>query len=148
MNASTDARPWYACGLSFECTRCGRCCGGAPGYVWVTPEEVARLAAHVGLSEEEFQRRHTRRVGYGLSLPEKPGGDCEFLERLADGTSRCTVHPVRPVQCRTWPFWKSNLRSPEAWARVAADCPGIGHGPVHPLPVIDAALADNGSRPL
>ncbi len=148
MNGPDTPREWYAQGLRFECTLCGRCCSGAPGYVWVTPEDIERLGAHFGLTPGEFETRHTRRVGYGVSLLEKPGGDCEFLQRLADGTTRCTVHKLRPVQCRTWPFWKSNLRSPQSWERTAAECPGIGRGLVHPLPVMQAALHDNGDRPL
>ena len=43
----TDAdRVWYDAGLKFQCTRCGACCTGAPGYVWVNGEEIARLAAY------------------------------------------------------------------------------------------------------
>ena len=29
-----DSGPWYADGLSFECTMCGNCCTGPPGAVW------------------------------------------------------------------------------------------------------------------
>ena len=38
-NHDTPRQPsdaWYAEeGLAFECTGCGDCCTGAPGYVWV-----------------------------------------------------------------------------------------------------------------
>ena len=44
--STPDPEPtWYQDGLAFECTRCGACCTGAPGYVWVNDEEIARLAA-------------------------------------------------------------------------------------------------------
>ena len=33
---TADSPEWYRDGLRFECTRCGACCTGAPGYVWVT----------------------------------------------------------------------------------------------------------------
>lgn len=148
VSASDTPALWCADALRFECTLCGRCCSGAPGYVWVTPDDIDRLAAHLRLTPSDFQQRHTRRLGYGISLLERPNGDCEFLRRLDDGTTRCTIHALRPVQCRTWPFWKSNLRSPQSWQRTATDCPGIGRGPVHPLPVIEAALRENGDRPL
>ncbi|MCK4341249.1 MAG: YkgJ family cysteine cluster protein [Phycisphaerae bacterium] len=146
--SGSGTAPWYAKGLRFACTRCGNCCSGASGFVWVGPTEIERIAAYLGLSVEAFHRKHLRRAGWGRSLLEKPNGDCEFLERRPDGTTGCLIHPVRPIQCRTWPFWKSNLESPEAWKRTAAGCPGIGRSEAYPLPIIKAALQDNGRRPL
>jgi uncharacterized protein len=140
--------PWYADGLCFTCTQCGACCSGAPGYVWVDQDEAAKIAAQLALPIAQFMRKHVRRVGLRLSLLEKPGGDCEFLQRRPDGKTTCAIHAVRPVQCRTWPFWKSNVTSAGDWAKTAADCPGMNQGQHHPLPVIQAALAENGRRPL
>jgi Fe-S-cluster containining protein len=148
VSDSADATPWYADGLCFSCTQCGNCCSGAPGHVWVTTAEIERIAAFCNLTVEDFSRRHLRRVGFGRSLLELPGGDCEFLDRLPDGKTQCRIHPVRPVQCRTWPFWKSNLSTPGDWQSAATGCPGINRGEHHPLPVIQAALRDNGRRPL
>ena len=140
--------PWYAEGLAFDCTRCGNCCSGAPGHVWVTAHEIRRIAAHCGVRVAEFCRKHVRRIGFGHSLLELPGGDCEFLERLSGGTTACRLHSVRPTQCRTWPFWKSNLESCESWTRTGADCPGINRGAHLPFPMIQALLTENGRRPL
>lgn len=148
MTAPGLVRPWYADGLRFACTQCGRCCSGAPGYVWVTSSEIQAIAEHLRVAVEEFAARHVRRAGRGHSLLELADGDCEFLERFPDGTTRCRIHAVRPVQCRTWPFWKSNLGSPRVWQQVAKNCPGIEQGPLHPLPAIQAALKENGGRPL
>ncbi len=148
VSASESQLPWYAAGLRFACTQCGRCCSGAPGHVWVVAEDIDRLAAHLGLSPAEFNRRHVRRVGLGRSLLERRGGDCEFLARDGDGLTRCLIHPVRPVQCRTWPFWRSNVESAEDWQATARDCPGIGRGSTHTLAVIQEALRHNGDRPL
>ena len=39
--------PWYADGLNFTCTQCGNCCTGGPGFVWISREEIVRLAAHL-----------------------------------------------------------------------------------------------------
>lgn len=139
----TISPPWYHEGLRFSCTRCGRCCGGAPGFVWVSPDEIRAIAAALGLSVEEFTRRHTRRLGLRRSLNEFDNGDCEFLARDEDGRARCTIHAQRPLQCRTWPFWRSNLRSRQAWERTARGCPGMNQGEHHPLPVIQQALERN-----
>jgi uncharacterized protein len=45
----------------------------------------------------------------------------------------CTVYPVRPKQCRTWPFWESNLQSPDDWNRTAEGCPGCNRGDLIPV---------------
>lgn len=117
-------QPWYRDGLAFECTRCGACCTGAPGYVWVSPDEIEALARFRGQSTEQFSTRFVRRVGDHFSLIERPGGDCIFW----DPKEGCTVYAARPVQCRTWPFWPENVESPESWAAVRRACPGSGQG--------------------
>ncbi|HXG10362.1 MAG TPA: YkgJ family cysteine cluster protein [Gemmataceae bacterium] len=117
-------QPWYQNGLRFRCTRCGHCCTGAPGYVWVNDEEVAAIAAFLGEPVPETQAVYTRRAGRGRSLREKANGDCVFYDRARG----CTIYPVRPRQCRTWPFWESNVATPEAWEQTCRICPGAGRG--------------------
>lgn len=117
--------PWYQEGLKFQCTQCGNCCTGAPGVVWVNDEELQQLADFLGKSIGEVRLMHTRRIGNRVSLTEYANGDCVFF----DGQSRrCTVYPVRPRQCRSWPFWDSNLASPEDWKETQQHCPGAGCG--------------------
>lgn len=137
MSANDTEAPWYRDGLNFECTRCGACCTGAPGYVWVDDEEIARLAAYRQESVAHFSKKWVRRVGGRLSLIEKPGGDCVFWDRNAG----CTVYPARPVQCQTWPFWSENIETPEAWAAVERACPGSGKGQWFSLEEIRASAA-------
>ena len=133
----SDDDPWYREGLAFTCTRCGACCTGAPGYVWVNPEEIARLAEHRGEKVDDFSRKFVRRVGNRFSLTERPGGDCIFWDRQAG----CTVYNARPVQCRTWPFWPENIASPEDWESVTAICPGSGQGQIFSVEEIRATAA-------
>lgn len=137
MRASDSEPPWYRDGLSFECTRCGACCTGAPGYVWVNAEEIARLAAFRGEPVAAFSRKFVRRVGDAYSLIERPGGDCIFWDK----SSGCTVYPARPVQCRTWPFWPENLETPDDWENVKGICPGSGRGQWFSLEEIQASAA-------
>ncbi len=148
VSAPGAAQPWYADGLRFECTRCGACCDGAPGHVWVSIPDCQRIAAALDLAPPQFTTRHVRRVGTRLSLLEEQNGDCEFLVHDQGGGTKCAIHQVRPVQCRTWPFGQSNLASRDAWRAAARGCPGINTGPRHALSVIQAALEANGDLPL
>jgi Fe-S-cluster containining protein len=130
-------QPWYSAGLRFECTQCGDCCTGAPGFVWVNDAEIAALAALVGEPDvEQFEDKYVRKVGIRKSLREFPNGDCVFF----DGeTRKCTVYGARPRQCKTWPFWDSNLKSPEEWQRTCEVCPGSGKGKLYNLETIETA---------
>jgi Fe-S-cluster containining protein len=124
------SEPWYKDGLQFTCTRCGNCCTGAPGFVWVTDEELEALADFLGEPVEQVRKLYARptNTDRGPTLREKSNGDCVFYDRQKG----CTVYPVRPRQCRTWPFWESNLSSPEAWQETCSVCPGSGHGELIP----------------
>ncbi|NBV45122.1 MAG: YkgJ family cysteine cluster protein [Planctomycetia bacterium] len=128
--ADVNDQVWYADGLRFSCTQCGDCCTGGEGYVWVNQEEIDACARRLGMPVAEFETLHVRRVGIRRSLRERPGGDCVLLDAI---TRRCTVYSERPRQCRTWPFWDSNLRTPEDWAEAAAACPGCNRGQLVPL---------------
>lgn len=147
IHSKSDREPWYAGGLNFTCTQCGNCCGGAPGFVWVDREDIVRIAAYLKITPEEMVERHCRTIGGRISLNEGPGPgsdyDCVFLReeqratRPGTGDGRrvevkrrfCSVYPVRPLQCRTWPFWRENLSSRRAWDHAAHRCHGMGHGP-------------------
>jgi Fe-S-cluster containining protein len=116
--------PWYADGLAFRCTRCGKCCTGQPGFVWVNDDELRDIAEFRGEEVAEAEAQYTRLVGRRRSLREKPNHDCIFWDSLAG----CTIYAVRPRQCRTWPFWESNVVTPEAWDQTREICPGAGSG--------------------
>ncbi len=124
---------WYQDGLRFECTQCGNCCTGEPGNVWLTPHETARLAERLGLSLADFERDYTEEVGVRRSLLERDNGDCVILDAE---TRLCRAYEDRPRQCATWPFWESNIATPEAWEETCRVCPGSGQGPLVPLSTI------------
>lgn len=129
---------WYAEGLKFKCTGCGKCCTGAPGYVWVSLEEMEEIAAFLNISLKEFMRLYVRRVGQRYSLIEsKKTFDCVFLK-----DRQCRVYGARPKQCRTFPWWQANLKSPEAWQKAAETCEGISEdAPVVPFETIEDQLS-------
>ncbi|MCA9053922.1 MAG: YkgJ family cysteine cluster protein, partial [Planctomycetaceae bacterium] len=116
-------------------SQCGDCCTGAPGYVWVNKDEIAALAAISGAEDvEDFEREYVRRVGVRKSLREFPNGDCVFFDSQS---RRCSVYEARPRQCRTWPFWDSNIRTPAAWEATCEACPGSGKGQLYQLEEIE-----------
>ena len=121
---------WYSKGLRFECSQCGDCCTGAEGYVWVNQAEIDAMSARMQMTPEVFEKHFVRRVGVRRSLTERPGGDCVLLDAETRG---CTVYEDRPRQCRTWPFWNSNLKSEAAWDEAAESCPGCNQGDLVPL---------------
>jgi Fe-S-cluster containining protein len=149
LEVLTSSEPWYAEGLRFTCTQCGNCCTGGPGYVWISEEEVGRLADFLKITPRQVLSRHCRKVGERWTLNEqrrRDGNyDCVFLteidaprpagaKELKPGQSiplkrrGCSIYPVRPLQCRTWPFWNSNLGSREMWDQAGKKCPGLGRG--------------------
>ena len=108
--------PWYRgrTGLLVHAMR--RCCTGAPGYVWVSPEEIARLAEFRGqtvqrvlrqvrpegrapLQPDRKARRRLHFLGqerrlHGLSGPAGPMPDLAVLARKcrdAGGMGPCSI---------------------------------------------------------
>ena len=121
---------WYSGGLRFECTQCGDCCSGSEGYVWVNQEEIDAMSQRIGMEPSAFEAEFVKRVGVRRTLKERPGGDCVLLD---EKTRKCTAYEERPRQCKTWPFWGSNIRTPEAWQEAATACPGCNNGNLVPL---------------
>jgi len=122
---------WFARGLRFECSACGKCCsnhGDGYEFVWSRHEERVALARHFGVSLEEFEQTWCESVEHGAEPSFKSRGQaCIFLQ---DG--RCSVYALRPSQCRTFPFWPELLVDEDTWQRdVASFCPGVGQGPLH-----------------
>ena len=125
---------WYEDGLEFSCTQCGKCCSGLPGTVTVDDAEVTALAARIEVSEATFRSQYTRNMSDGtVSLREKSNYDCVFYGR----GHGCLVYEDRPTQCRTWPFWKSIVETPESWAEEAQSCPGMNSGRLYTLDEIE-----------
>lgn len=130
---------WYKKGLNFKCTGCGRCCSGAPGYVWVSEEEINEMATHLKMDLDQFVKKYIRIVGDRVSLIERrlgPDFECVFLKG-----KQCMIYEVRPKQCKTFPWWPQNLESKKAWDEVALECEGINPlAPLIPLEIIESEL--------
>lgn len=134
-----EENPWYAKGLRFKCTECGKCCTGSPGYVWVSEEEIKQIATYLNLSIKEFTMRYVRKVDKRFSLTEcKESYDCVFLKEK----KKCQIYPVRPKQCRTFPFWTQHLKNDREWKEAATFCEGINaDAPIISYEIIKEQLA-------
>jgi Fe-S-cluster containining protein len=106
--------------------------------VYATAAEVERIAAHLAMTPAAFRRAHVERLDGHETIRLTSDGDCSLWR---DG---CTVYPVRPRQCRTYPFWPEFLRTPTAWEREATACEGMGQGERHSLVQIRAVLRGRG----
>jgi len=120
--APPGTKPWYARGLRFTCTGCGKCCtrNGKYEAVYLARGEARRIAAHLGLSAAAFRRRYTYRENGFTLLRFTEEGACVFLR-----DSLCGIYDVRPAQCRTFPFWPENLDRKVWKEEIAPICEGI-----------------------
>jgi uncharacterized protein len=124
---------WFNEGVRFSCQPgCVRCCGGAPGDVYVNEQDIRNIAAQLNMPAEDFDNTHVRHYSSGkMSLMEKRNGDCVLLQN-----NGCSVYSVRPQQCRDYPFWPEVMKSPFAWLKEAVRCPGINVGEHYDAPKI------------
>ena len=127
--------------LCFECTLCGECCKvrGVYAHVYVERAEVRSLAKHLGVTVREFRLRFTYKDHLGWTQLRFEEDRCVFLD---PDTDHCSVHAERPVQCRTFPFWRDLVAGGDWTEEARALCEGVGRGPVHDKHVIEALMRE------
>jgi len=133
-----DDNKWYIAGLHFECMQCGACCAGPDeGYIWVTKPEIALIGKYLNEPAEQLWGKYIKRMGKRATILEKPvSKDCIFLTNT-DGKLGCAIYPVRPNQCRTWPFWQDNLATADHWKLASLKCRGINRGKLYSFEEIE-----------
>lgn len=95
-----------------------------PGFVFFTHDELQAMSDHLGLSVAEFQMEFRVKWDPGAErweIEAKSGYGCPLL----DPARGCRVHPVKPVQCQTFPFWDELLDDDVAWVTAKGYCPGM-----------------------
>jgi len=108
---------------SDACHTCeGRCCTGESGYIYVTPQEIEKIAKLLELSVNDFVIKYLYKKGYKYSIKENRidvSYECAFYDRATNG---CQIYEARPSQCITFPFWDYfKTRVDE----LKEECPGI-----------------------
>jgi Fe-S-cluster containining protein len=139
--------PFYSEGLRFSCTRCSSCCRHDPGFVFLSRNDAEVLAKHHGLGYSSFIAAYCRWIPAGgvemLSLKERSNYDCLFW-----GNDGCSVYADRPLQCRTFPFWRTVVASEDAWRATAVDCPGMNGGILYGKEDIEELLSLRDADPI
>jgi hypothetical protein len=112
-------------GLRFQCQPgCTACCE-QKGFVYLTEADIARAADFLSLTPREFEKKYVYRTRHRMRLRVPRKSNCHFLR---DGG--CSIHPGKPTQCRTFPFWPELIHVWGEWKKTARYCPGIGVGPL------------------
>ncbi len=114
--------------FSFDTNACfscnGACCRGESGYIWVDRKEIEAIASYLQMSSERFIEDFLKKEGYRYSLKEfKKGGEyfCIFFDEEKNG---CSIYPVRPKQCSSYPFW-DRYKDEKYLHEVCKECKGI-----------------------
>ena len=106
------------------CSLCnGACCRGESGYVWLSKEEIVRIADFMRISKEKFLQYFCKKVRYRYTIKEyKKNGEyfCIFFE---EGRG-CQIYAVRPKQCKDYPFWE-RYKNGNNIDEVCQECRGI-----------------------
>lgn len=105
------------------CSTCqARCCTGESGYIYITNPEIESISEFLALDIKDFMQQYLYKNAYKYSIKERKFGDsyeCAFYDRESNG---CMIYEVRPLQCRTFPFWDYFKNRVD---ELKLECPGV-----------------------
>jgi len=109
------------------CSTCqGRCCTGESGYIFLNSKEMLEIASFLEMDVKDFAKKFLFAKGSRYSIKERKVADqyeCLFFNKEKNG---CTIYPVRPSQCRTFPFWNHFKEdTQELRVELQEECPGV-----------------------
>ncbi|MEI7542839.1 MAG: YkgJ family cysteine cluster protein [bacterium] len=104
--------------IDFTCQKCGDCCR-VDGYVFLKNDEAKAIIDYLEISKADFKKKFT---DWFLFLGTVLKLDAEGCCFLIDG--RCIIYPVRPLQCKTFPYWNRVLKSQKDWEYITTYCRG------------------------
>ena len=103
---------------TFKCRKCGECCKGYGG-TYLSDNDIDVISRYIDSDPKRFVDRYCNLSGNRPLLAQRKDGYCIFWDQ------RCTIHPVKPLMCRKWPFLESILIDSNNWLIMADSCPGI-----------------------
>ncbi len=95
------------------------------GEVYLTEQDLLRIATYIRVTPGDFEDRYVHREKYLLRLRKPSDRQCIFHK-----DNRCSIHAVKPTQCRVFPYWPEITESRDAWDETARYCPGMNKGPL------------------
>jgi uncharacterized protein len=118
-------------GLRFTCQPgCIACCD-QDGMVYLTEDDLVRAAKFTRMTARAFEKKYVYRTAHQMRFRKPRDKQCPFLiteDRLGKASRGCSIHPAKPTQCRTFPFWPELVENPVSWKATSRYCPGIGKG--------------------
>jgi len=123
--------------MRFECqTGCTKCCE-QQGFVYLTEEDIPRMAAYLAMPLAAFEDRYVYRTRNLRRLRVPRHAQCEFLKE-----GGCSVHPAKPLQCAAFPYWPELVGNKKNWRKTAEWCPGVDKGALVQIEMARAVAAD------
>ena len=119
-------KEFFKKGINFKCQGSSNCCVSREsyGYVYLSQKDLIKIAKYLNVSINLFKKKYCEYSDGYLHLKEiNINGNCQFLEN-----KKCSIYTARPMQCRTWPFWKENMNIKKWNEELINFCPGIGKG--------------------
>jgi hypothetical protein len=102
----------------FKCRQCGACCQGYGG-TYLADHDIKLISHFIDSNPKRFVDEFCSLSGNRPVLAQREDGYCIFWDQL------CTIHPVKPLMCRKWPFLESILVDVNNWQIMSDLCPGI-----------------------
>lgn len=102
----------------FQCKQCGKCCKGYGG-TYLNKNDIERISRHINADPAKFVEQFCNLSGKQPLLAQRKDKYCIFWDQI------CTIHTVKPLMCRKWPFLESILVDPANWRIMSDSCPGI-----------------------
>ena len=131
-------------GVEFSCQMCGSCCRGFnEGEVYLYQDDIERLTKSFNITKKSDLRKFAKKYFKVINdsfFWKEPGaergktyrykslgfrftGEDEHCHFLIDNS--CSVHEIRPFQCRCFPFWHMLVSSRKNFINYAKKCPGL-----------------------
>jgi Fe-S-cluster containining protein len=139
---SSQSKTWWSSEdgdkkLPFDCTGCGKCCK-TEGSVYLSPAEISAAADFLSVTSDTFIETYASNTitdgktsSPWIQLRNRKEGPCVFLDLE---TNQCQIYSVRPVQCSTYPFWPTIMKSRQAWNEEVRHADGVLLKENEPIP--------------